>query len=91
MYDENQRLLGSIPSILISFDGEGRITKWNRAAEDIFGISPSVAVDIAWAYIFVRDPSINQNEGSTATNGLINGSYRNNVNIVGAQLTYTFK
>ena len=56
-----------------------------------YKFSPSVAVDIAWAYIFVRDPSINQNEGSTATNGLINGSYRNNVNIVGAQLTYTFK
>ena len=34
---------------------------------------------------------MNQNDGSTAANGLINGSYRNNVNIVGLQLTYTFK
>ena len=53
--------------------------------------SPSIAVDFAWAYIFVRDPSMNQNDGSTATNGLISGSYRSNVNIVGLQLTYTAK
>ena len=53
--------------------------------------SPSIAVDLAWAYIWVRDPNINQNEGSTAANGLISGSYRNNVNIVGLQLTYTAK
>lgn len=53
--------------------------------------SPSVAIDLAYAYIWIRDPSINQNEGSTAANGLISGSYRSNVNIVGLQLTYTFK
>jgi len=56
-----------------------------------YKFSPSLAVDFAWAYIWVRDPSINQNEGSTAGNGLINGSYRSNVNIVGLQLTYTAK
>jgi long-chain fatty acid transport protein len=53
--------------------------------------SPSIALDFAWAYIFVRDPSSNQNAGSTAANGLISGSYRSNVNIVGLQLTYTAK
>jgi long-chain fatty acid transport protein len=53
--------------------------------------SPSIAIDLAWAYIFVRDPSMNQNDGNTAANGLINGSYRSNVNIVGLQLTYTAK
>jgi len=46
---------------------------------------------LAWAYIFVKDSSINQNAGSTAANGLINGTYKNNVNIVGLQLTYTAK
>ena len=56
-----------------------------------YKFSPSLAVDFAWAYIWLRDPSINQNEGSTAANGLINGSYRSNVNIVGLQLTYTAK
>ena len=56
-----------------------------------YKFSPSIAVDLAWAYIWIRDPNINQNEGSTAANGLINGSYRSNVNIVGLQLTYTAK
>jgi len=56
-----------------------------------YRFSPSLAVDLAYAYIWVRDSSINQNEGSTASNALISGSYRNNVNIVGLQLTYTAK
>lgn len=54
-----------------------------------YRFSPSLAIDLAYAYIWVRDPSINQNAGSTAANGLISGSYRSNVNIVGLQLTYT--
>ncbi|TMG87892.1 MAG: transporter, partial [Betaproteobacteria bacterium] len=53
--------------------------------------SPTIALDFAWAYIFIRDPSMNQNAGSTAANGLISGSYKSNVNIVGLQLTYTVK
>jgi len=53
--------------------------------------SPAIALDFAWAYIFVKDSNINQNAGSTAANGLISGSYKNDVNIVGLQLTYTFK
>ena len=56
-----------------------------------YKFSPSLAIDLAYAYIWVRDPSMNQNEGSTAANGLISGSYRSNVNIVGLQLTYTAK
>jgi long-chain fatty acid transport protein len=61
------------------------------AAGAQYKVSPAIAVDFAWAYIFVRDSSMNQNAGSTAANGLINGSFRNNVNIVGLQLTYTAK
>jgi long-chain fatty acid transport protein len=56
-----------------------------------YKFSPSIAIDLAWAYIFVRDPGINRNEGNTAANGLISGTYKNNVNIVGLQLTYTAK
>jgi long-chain fatty acid transport protein len=56
-----------------------------------YKFSPAIALDFAWAYIFVRDPSINQNAGSTAASGLISGSYKSNVNIVGLQLTYTTK
>jgi len=56
-----------------------------------YKFSPSIALDVAWAYIFVRNPSMNQNAGNTDANGLISGSYRSNVNIVGLQLTYTAK
>jgi len=56
-----------------------------------YKFSPTIALDFAWAYIFIRDPSMNQNAGSTAANGLISGSYKSNVNIVGLQLTYTVK
>jgi long-chain fatty acid transport protein len=56
-----------------------------------YKFNPNWAVDVAYAYIFVDNSSINQNGGSTAANGLINGSYKNNVNILGAQVTYTFK
>jgi long-chain fatty acid transport protein len=61
------------------------------AAGAQYKFSPSVAVDLAWAYIFIKDASINQNAGSTAANGLISGTYKSNVNIVGLQLTYTMK
>jgi long-chain fatty acid transport protein len=53
--------------------------------------SDNWAFDIAYAYIFLRNASISQNEGNTAANGFINGSYKANVNIVGLQVTYTAK
>jgi hypothetical protein len=39
----------------------------------------------------MKDASINQDAGNPALNGLISGTYKNNVNIVGLQLTYTAK
>jgi len=56
-----------------------------------YKVSPQIALDAGYTYIFVKDPDINQNAGSTATSGLINGTYKSNVNILAAQLTYTFK
>jgi long-chain fatty acid transport protein len=53
--------------------------------------SPQLALDLGYTYIFVNNSNINQNEGSTDANGLISGSYKNNVNVVGLQLTYTFQ
>ncbi len=44
IYEENQRLLASIPSLLIGFDSDCRITKWNRAAEEILGVPMSKAI-----------------------------------------------
>jgi long-chain fatty acid transport protein len=56
-----------------------------------YKFSPQIVLDAGYTYIFVKNSSMNQNEGNTAQNGLISGSYKNNVNILAAQLTYTFK
>ncbi len=56
-----------------------------------YKFNPNWALDVAYSYIFVDNSSMSQNQGSTPSYGLIDGSFKNNVNIVGAQLTYTFK
>jgi len=56
-----------------------------------YKFSPNWAIDFAYAYEYMSDPSINTNLGSTAQNGLISGSYKTGVNIVGMQVTYTAK
>ena len=55
-----------------------------------YRFSPQLVVDAGYTYIIVKDPNINQNEGNTAANALISGTYSNNVNIGAVQLTYTF-
>ncbi len=42
---ETERLLASIPSILIRVDGRGHVTRWNAAAEATFGLDSLAAVD----------------------------------------------
>ncbi|HUH93606.1 MAG TPA: outer membrane protein transport protein [Casimicrobiaceae bacterium] len=54
-----------------------------------YRFSPNWAIDLGYAYEYMHDPGINNNAGSTAANGLISGSYKNGVNIVGLQVTYT--
>jgi len=54
-----------------------------------YKFSPSWSIDIAYAHEFMSDPSINNNLGSTAANGLISGSFKTSVDIVGLQVTYT--
>ncbi|HWY87737.1 MAG TPA: PAS domain S-box protein, partial [Gemmataceae bacterium] len=44
--DENQRLVAAIPSILIKLDNEGRVTKWNPAAEETFMVAAAAAVGV---------------------------------------------
>jgi len=41
---ENEQLLSAISSILIGIDKEKRIIKWNKAAEETFGISASAVM-----------------------------------------------
>ena len=65
--------------------------RWWLATGLQYRFSPQVALDFAYAHVFVKDSSIQQNAGSTAANGLIHGTFNNDVNIVGLQLTYTAK
>ncbi|MBI3410178.1 MAG: PAS domain-containing protein [Planctomycetes bacterium] len=44
VYEENKRVLTSIPSILIGVDAAGLVTKWNRSAEDLLGIAAPLAI-----------------------------------------------
>ena len=55
-----------------------------------YKFSPQLVLDAGYTFIFIKDPSMNQNAGSTPTSGLISGTYKNNVNIVAVQATYTF-
>ena len=52
--------------------------------------SPALKFDAGFAYIFVKDPSINQADGNAAANGLIKGTSSNSVTILSAQATYSF-
>jgi len=56
-----------------------------------YQVTPNLAIDLAYAYLIVKDSNTSQNAGNTAANGLIAGNYKNNVNIVGLQLTYSAK
>jgi long-chain fatty acid transport protein len=55
-------------------------------------IMPTTALDFGYTHIFVKDPKIdNRNDGSTAGNGLIDGTYSNHVDILSVSLSHTFK
>ena len=55
-------------------------------------VTPAIGLDFGYTHIFIKDPRIdNRNDGSTAGNALIDGSYSSNVNIFSASLSYTFR
>jgi long-chain fatty acid transport protein len=56
-----------------------------------YKINPQWVLDFGYSFIYIKNPSINQNDGSTPTNGLISGTYHSNVNLAALQVTYTFK
>lgn len=56
-----------------------------------YKINPQWVLDFGYTFVYVKNPSINQNEGSTAQFGLVSGNYHNNVNIAALQVSYTFK
>jgi long-chain fatty acid transport protein len=55
-----------------------------------YKFSPNLIVDAGFTYIFLKDASINTNNGSTAQYGLLRGNYDSNVVIVSAQAVYRF-
>jgi long-chain fatty acid transport protein len=61
------------------------------AAGAQYKLNPQWVFDFGYAFLYIKNAAINQNAGSTATYGLINGTYHSNVNIASLQLTYTFK
>ena len=55
-----------------------------------YAMSPQLKFDGGFTYIWASDASSNQNEGSTAQYGLINGSYKGSATIFGLSATYSF-
>ena len=64
--------------------------RWWLAIGSEYKWTPNWKFDAGFAYIFADSPSFNQNQGSTAANALINGSYDASVWILSLQATYTF-
>jgi long-chain fatty acid transport protein len=57
-----------------------------------YAVMPNLALDFGYTHIFIKDPVINaRNDGSTAGNALIDGTYKSDVNIFSASLSYAFK
>jgi long-chain fatty acid transport protein len=55
-----------------------------------YSLSKQLKFDLGFSYIFIDKPGIDQNEGSTAQNGLVKGHYDANVVIVSGQMVYSF-
>lgn len=64
--------------------------RWWLALGGQYKHSPNLTFDAGFVYIFADSPSFNRNEGSTASYGLINGSFDASTTILSVQGTYTF-
>jgi long-chain fatty acid transport protein len=64
--------------------------RWWLALGGEYKWTPNWKFDAGFAYIFADSPSFNRNEGSTASYGLVNGTYDASVWILSLQATYTF-
>jgi len=53
--------------------------------------TPAIAIDIGYAHLFVKDATINDNQGTGVLgNGLLQGTYSNSVDIFSLQMAYSF-
>jgi len=55
-----------------------------------YRLSKDGTLDLGYAHLFVKEASINQNAGNTTAYGLISGSYKSSIDILGVQFTYRF-
>lgn len=55
-----------------------------------WSITDRATIDFGYTHLFVKDAPINQNAGSTAAYGLINGEQNTTIDIVTAQMGYRF-
>jgi long-chain fatty acid transport protein len=55
-----------------------------------YGLSNDATVDVGYAHLIIKDASINQSAGNPTAFGVINGSYKASVDILGAQFSYRF-
>jgi long-chain fatty acid transport protein len=76
-----------------SIDRTPRLPDENRtwlAFGGQYRISKASAVDFGYSHLFVKNASINQNATSTPAYGLLAGTYKNSVDILGVQYRYSF-
>ena len=64
--------------------------RWWLAVGGEYKWTPNLKFDAGLVYIFADSPSFNQNQGSTAANGLVNGTFDASVWILSMQATYSF-
>jgi len=55
-----------------------------------YRLNKDAAIDFGYSHLFVKDGSMNNNAGSTAGYGLLLGTYKNEVDILGAQYSLAF-
>jgi PAS domain S-box-containing protein len=60
LYAESQLLLSSISSVLIHLDSSGIVTRWNAAAESVFGLGAAEAIGRCCRSLPWRDADIPQ-------------------------------
>ncbi len=55
-----------------------------------YRFSKDSTLDVGYAHLFIKDTTINQNAGNTTAFGLISGTYKASVDILGVQFAYRF-
>jgi long-chain fatty acid transport protein len=53
-------------------------------------LSPATTIDFGYAHLFIKDTSINQGGANPAVSGQLVGTYKESVNILGAQFAHRF-